>query len=69
MGIRDGVKARIEKFDGDADAWPDLRHLEANYKSALPGPLWDEDLCPVACEEQSTVGSGGDASAVDAGGE
>ena len=53
--IRDEVKARIAKFDGDADTWPDLKHLEVNCKSSLPGPLWDEYLCPVSCSEESTM--------------
>lgn len=47
MRIRDEFKARIAKFDGDADSWPDLRHPEVSCKSSLPGPLWDEDLCPL----------------------
>ncbi|PVH70509.1 hypothetical protein DL98DRAFT_540778 [Cadophora sp. DSE1049] len=55
--ILDEVKARIGKFDGNVDTWPDLQHLEVKCRSSLPGPLWDEDLHPISVGREWTLDS------------
>lgn len=55
--ILNKVKATVESFDCSVDSWPDVRHLEIQCSSSVPGVLWDENLHSIECGGGSAVGS------------